>query len=157
MLLHLHKPGPPLDRFLELVTFFSGYDPGHRDDKPFFVWLNATRMHAWTRLSKEWEGKTGHGLYADGMAQHDHDIGPVLDKLDEWDIANNTIVVYSTDNGAEKFTWPDGGTIPFRPAQSGGGLAQCREGSPATPDPGTTPVTRTRAVRSPDRPQVHKA
>jgi len=82
--------------------------------KPFFVWLNATRMHVWTRLSPEWDGKTGHGLYADGMAQHDHDIGIVLDKLDEWGIADNTIVVYSTDNGAEKFTWPDGGTIPFR-------------------------------------------
>ena len=78
------------------------------------MWLNATRMHVWTHLSPEWDGKTGHGLYADGMAQHDHDIGIVLDKLDEWEIADNTIVVYSTDNGAEKFTWPDGGTIPFR-------------------------------------------
>ena len=48
------------------------------------------------------------------MAQHDHDIGKLLDKLDELGIADNTIVVYSTDNGAEKFTWPDGGTIPFR-------------------------------------------
>jgi arylsulfatase len=84
------------------------------DDKPFFVWLNATRMHVWTRLSSEWDGKTGHGLYADGMAQHDYDIGIVLDKLDELGIADNTIVVYSTDNGAEKITWPDGGTIPFR-------------------------------------------
>ncbi|TDI16611.1 MAG: arylsulfatase [Acidobacteria bacterium] len=84
------------------------------DDKPFFVWLNSTRMHVWTRLSPEWDGKTGYGLYADGMAQHDYDIGIVLDKLDEWGIADNTIVVYSTDNGAEKFTWPDGGTIPFR-------------------------------------------
>ena len=83
-------------------------------EKPFFVWLNATRMHVWTRLSPEWDGKTGHGLYADGMAQHDHDIGIVLDKLDELGIADNTIVIYSTDNGAEKFTWPDGGTIPFR-------------------------------------------
>ena len=52
----------------------------------------------------EWDGKTGHGLYADGMAQHDHDIGVLLDKLDELGIADNTIVVYSTDNGAEKFT-----------------------------------------------------
>jgi len=84
------------------------------DEKPFFVWLNATRMHVWTRLSPEWDGKTGYGLYADGMAQHDRDIGVVLDKLDEWGIADNTIVIYSTDNGAEKFTWPDGGTIPFR-------------------------------------------
>lgn len=84
------------------------------DDKPFFVWHNATRMHVWTHLSEEWDGKTGYGLYADGMAQHDHDIGILLDKLDELGIADNTIVVYSTDNGAEKFTWPDGGTIPFR-------------------------------------------
>jgi arylsulfatase A-like enzyme len=82
--------------------------------KPFFVWHNATRMHVWTHLSPEWDGKTGHGLYADGMAQHDHDVGVLLDKLDELGIADNTIVVYSTDNGAEKFTWPDGGTIPFR-------------------------------------------
>jgi arylsulfatase len=85
-----------------------------KNEKPFFVWLNATRMHVWTRLSPEWDGKTGHGLYADGMAQHDRDIGVVLDKLDEWGIADNTIVIYSTDNGAQKFTWPDGGTIPFR-------------------------------------------
>ena len=85
-----------------------------KNEKPFFVWLNATRMHVWTRLSPEWDGKTGYGLYADGMAQHDRDIGVVLDKLDEWGIADNTIVIYSTDNGAEKFTWPDGGTIPFR-------------------------------------------
>ena len=85
-----------------------------KNEKPFFVWLNATRMHVWTRLSPEWDGKTGHGLYADGMAQHDRDIGVVLDKLDEWGIADNTIVIYSTDNGAQKFTWPDGGTIPVR-------------------------------------------
>ena len=84
------------------------------DGKPFFVWLNATRMHVWTHLSEEWAGKTGHGLYADGMAQHDHDVGIVLDKLDELGVADNTIVIYSSDNGAEKFTWPDGGTTPFR-------------------------------------------
>jgi arylsulfatase len=83
-------------------------------DKPFFVWLNATRMHVWTHLSDEWAGKTGHGLFADGMAQHDHDVGIMLDKLDELGIADNTIVIYSSDNGAEKFTWPDGGTTPFR-------------------------------------------
>jgi arylsulfatase len=85
-----------------------------KEKKPFFVWMNATRMHVWTRLSEEWDGKTGYGLYADGMAQHDSDVGKLLDKLEELGIADNTIVVYSTDNGAEKFTWPDGGTIPFR-------------------------------------------
>ncbi len=82
-------------------------------DKPFFIWHNATRMHVWTHLSPEWDGKAGHGLYADGMAQHDHDVGMLLDKLDELKVADNTIVVYSTDNGAEVMTWPDGGTIPF--------------------------------------------
>ncbi|MGR8950443.1 MAG: arylsulfatase [Gammaproteobacteria bacterium] len=100
------------DEFRDAAVAFM--EKAVKDKKPFFVWLNATRMHVWTRLSPKWDGKTGHGLYADGMAQHDSDIGIVLDKLDELGIADNTIVVYSTDNGAEKFTWPDGGTIPFR-------------------------------------------
>ncbi len=100
------------DEFRDAAVAFI--EKAVEDEKPFFVWLNATRMHVWTRLSPEWDGKTGHGLYADGMAQHDYDIGIVLDKLDELGIADNTIVVYSTDNGAQKFTWPDGGTIPFR-------------------------------------------
>jgi len=100
------------DEFRDAAVAFM--EKAVEDEKPFFVWLNSTRMHVWTHLSPEWDGKTGHGLYADGMAQHDYDIGKVLDKLDELGIADNTIVVYSTDNGAEKFTWPDGGTIPFR-------------------------------------------
>jgi arylsulfatase A-like enzyme len=83
-------------------------------EKPFFVWHNSTRMHVWTRLSPEWDGKTGYGLYADGMADHDNQVGQLLDKLDELGIADNTIVVYSTDNGAELMSWPDGGTIPFK-------------------------------------------
>jgi arylsulfatase A-like enzyme len=82
--------------------------------KPFFVWHNATRMHVWTHLSDEYEGKSGYGLYADGMMQLDDGVGRLLDKLDELGIADNTIVIFSTDNGAEKFTWPDGGTTPFR-------------------------------------------
>ena len=98
--------------FLEASLSFI--ERAHRAGEPFFVWHNATRMHVWTRLSDEWEGKTGYGLYADGMAQHDADIGKLLDKLDELGIADDTIVIYSTDNGAEKLTWPDGGTIPFR-------------------------------------------
>jgi arylsulfatase len=71
-------------------------------------------MHVWTRLKKESEGKTGLGIYPDGMVEHDGHVGQLLDKLDELGIADNTIVMYSTDNGAEKFTWPDGGTAPFR-------------------------------------------
>jgi len=82
--------------------------------KPFFVWLSATRMHVWTRLKAESDGVTGIGLYPDGMVEHDGQIGIVLDLLDELGLAENTIVMYSTDNGAEKITWPDGGTTPFK-------------------------------------------
>lgn len=85
-----------------------------KDDKPFFIWWNSTRMHIFTHLSSEWDGKTGLGVYADGMSQHDHDVGQVLAKLKELGIEDNTIVMYSTDNGAETFTWPDGGTTMFR-------------------------------------------
>jgi arylsulfatase len=71
-------------------------------------------MHVWTRLAPESEGVTGLGIYPDGMVEHDGHVGQLLDKLDELGIADNTIVMYSTDNGAEAMTWPDGGTIPFR-------------------------------------------
>jgi arylsulfatase len=83
-------------------------------DKPFFLWWNSTRMHVWTRLKKESEGKTGLGIYPDGMVEHDGHVGQLLDKLKELGVDENTIVMYSTDNGAEVFTWPDGGTTPFR-------------------------------------------
>ena len=86
----------------------------HAADKPFFVWHNTTRMHVWTHLSEKYEEKSGYGLYADGMMEHDYHVGQLLDELDKLGIADNTIVVFSTDNGAEKFTWPDGGTTPFR-------------------------------------------
>ena len=70
-------------------------------------------MHVWTRLSPRWEGKSGYGLYADGMLEHDHDVGLLLKKLDELKITDNTIVIYTSDNGAQTFTWPDGGAIPW--------------------------------------------
>lgn len=89
-------------------------DRAHAADKPFFVWFNTTRMHVWTHLAPQWEGKTGYGLYADGLAEHDYDVGLVLKKLDELGIADNTIVVYSTDNGSQTNTFPDGGSEPFR-------------------------------------------
>jgi arylsulfatase A-like enzyme len=81
--------------------------------KPFFLWYNSTRMHVWTHLKKASQGKTGIGLYPDGMVEHDDFVGQVLKKLDDLGIADNTIVIYSTDNGAETFSWPDGGTTPF--------------------------------------------
>ncbi len=85
----------------------------HAEGKPFFVWFSATRMHVWTRLKPESQGVTGIGLYPDGMVEHDGTVGILLDKLDELGITDNTIVMYSTDNGAETFTWPDGGITPF--------------------------------------------
>jgi arylsulfatase A-like enzyme len=88
-------------------------DRAVKAEKPFFVWLNATRMHVWTRLKPESVGRTGIGLYPDGMVEHDDAVGRALAKLDELGIADNTIVIYSTDNGAESFTWPDGGITPF--------------------------------------------
>ena len=89
-------------------------EDAHREDKPFFVWWNSTRMHIFTHLKPESEGKTGLGIYADGMAEHDGQVGRLLSKLKELGIEDNTIVMYSTDNGAETFTWPDGGTTMFR-------------------------------------------
>lgn len=89
-------------------------DKAHEDGKPFFIWWNTTRMHIWTHLKPASQGKTGLGVYADGMVEHDAMVGELLKKLDELGIADNTIVMYSTDNGAEAMSWPDGGTIVFR-------------------------------------------
>jgi arylsulfatase len=86
----------------------------HKAGTPWFCYFNSTRMHVFTHLKKESEGKSGVGLYADGMIEHDGHVGQLLDLLDELGAADNTIVVYTTDNGAECFTWPDGGTTPFR-------------------------------------------
>ncbi len=82
--------------------------------KPFFLWWNSTRMHIFTHLKASSEGKTGLGIYADGMVEHDGHVGQVLAKLKELGLEQNTIVMYSTDNGAETFTWPDGGTTMFK-------------------------------------------
>jgi arylsulfatase A-like enzyme len=86
----------------------------HDAGKPWLCWMNTSRMHVWTRLKEESQGVTGLGLYPDGMTEHDQLIGRLLDLLDELDVADNTIVIYSTDNGAEVATWPDGGCAPFR-------------------------------------------
>ncbi|KHK02598.1 arylsulfatase [Desulfovibrio sp. TomC] len=83
-------------------------------DKPFFIWYNTSRMHVFTHLKKESQGKTGLGVYADGMVEHDAMVGQLLNKLKELGLEENTIVMYSTDNGSESFSWPDGGTTMFR-------------------------------------------
>jgi arylsulfatase len=82
--------------------------------KPFFLWYNSTAMHFRTHLAAKNRGKSGQDDYSDRMVTHDEQIGQVLDKLDELGIADNTIVMYSTDNGPENDTWPDGANTPFR-------------------------------------------
>ena len=83
-------------------------------DKPFFLWYNSTAMHFRTHVAPKNIGKSGQDPYSDRMVVHDEQIGQMLDKLDELGIADNTIVMYSTDNGPENDTWPDGATTPFR-------------------------------------------
>ena len=83
-------------------------------NKPFFLWHNSTRMHVWTHLSPKWQDKSGFGLYADGMRELDWEVGEILKKIDDLGIADNTIVLFTSDNGAEIFSWPDGGNHPFR-------------------------------------------
>src|SRR4029079_12019247 len=100
------------EEFLDASLKFI--DKAVKDDKPFFVWWNSTRMHIFTHLKKESQGVTGLGVYPDGMVEHDGHVGKLLNKLDELGIADNTIVIYTTDNGAETFSWPDCGTTPLR-------------------------------------------
>ncbi len=89
-------------------------DSSHETGDPFFLWFCPTRMHIFTHLKPESEGVTGLGVFPDGMVEHDGHVGQLLQKLDDLGIAENTIVVYATDNGAQVFSWPDGGTTPFR-------------------------------------------
>ena len=95
----------------ETVKFI---DKEQQGGKPWFVWFNTTRMHIHTHLKPESQGKTGLGIAPDGMVEHDGHIGQLLKKLDDLGVADNTIVIWTTDNGAEVFSWPDGGTTPFR-------------------------------------------
>ena len=89
-------------------------DRQHRANRPFFIWHNATRMHVYTHVPPSYDGKTGLNFYADGMVQHDDHVGMLLKKLDDLGIADNTIVIYSTDNGPHFNEWPDGAITPFR-------------------------------------------
>jgi arylsulfatase len=127
------------DEFTDAAIAFI--EKAHKAGKPFFVWLSATRMHVWTRLKDESVGVTGIGIYPDGMVEHDKTVGRVLAKLEELGIVDNTIVMYSTDNGAEKFTWPDGGTTPFAGEKGttweGGFRVPCVIRWPGVIEPGT--------------------
>jgi arylsulfatase len=86
----------------------------HAEGGPWFCYFNSTRMHVFTHLKPESVGKTGFGVYPDGMVEHDGHVGVLLDLLEELGVADDTIVVYTTDNGAETVTFPDGGATPFR-------------------------------------------
>ena len=127
------------DEFTNAAIAFI--EKAHKEGKPFFVWLSATRMHVWTHLKPESEGVTGIGLYPDGMVEHDKTVGRVLAKLEELGIIDKTIIMYSTDNGAEKFTWPDGGTTPFAGEKGstweGGFRVPCVIRWPGVIEPGT--------------------
>jgi arylsulfatase len=109
--------------------------------KPFFIWWNSTRMHIFTHLKKESQGRTGLGIYPDGMVEHDGHVGQVLAKLKDLGLDQNTIVMYSTDNGAEAMSWPDGGATMFRGEKNtnweGGYRVPCAIRWPGVIKPGT--------------------
>ena len=117
-------PGPNMDKSAkfdmtnvdeELVRRSNDFmERSVKAGKPFFLWHNSTRTHVWTHLAPKWQGKSGFGLYADAMMELDHLVGELLKKVDDLGIADNTIVLFTSDNGAEIFTWPDGGNHPFR-------------------------------------------
>jgi arylsulfatase len=120
-------------------------DKAKKDGKPFFIWHNTTRMHVWTFLSDKYKAmqnsQTNYGLEEAGMQQMDDAIGALLKHLDDIGLADNTIVVFTTDNGAETFTWPDGGNTPFKgqkgTAYEGGFRAPCIARWPGKIKPGT--------------------
>jgi arylsulfatase A-like enzyme len=100
------------EEFLNAALDFI--DRKQKENTPWFCYFNPTRMHVWTHLKPSSQGKTGHGLYPDGMVELDGLVAALLKKLDDLGIANDTIVVFTTDNGAEVMSFPDGGQTPFR-------------------------------------------
>jgi arylsulfatase A-like enzyme len=116
-------------------------DRSAKSGKPFFCWFNSTRTHIYTFLKPSSKGKTGLGLNADAMVEMDGMVGQLLNKLDELGIADNTIVLWTTDNGAEVFSWPDGGTTPFKGEKNtnweGGYRVPCVMRWPGVIKPGT--------------------
>ncbi len=120
-------------------------DKAKNDGKPFFVWHNTTRMHVFTYIPPKYQAmmnyKTNYGLEEAGMAQMDDSIGALLKHLDDIGEADNTIVIFTTDNGAEVFTWPDGGMTPFKATKGtvfeGGFRVPCIIRWPGKVKPGT--------------------
>jgi arylsulfatase A-like enzyme len=116
----IEDSGPLTRKRMETVDeeFLAGslkfIDKAHKQDKPFFVWFNSTRMHYYTHVQESQRGRSGQGFYNDAMMEHDDHVGALLNKLDELGIADNTIVIYSTDNGPHFNMWPDAAITPFR-------------------------------------------
>jgi arylsulfatase A-like enzyme len=146
------QAGPPGSKY-DMETFDAVLveqskafmDRAKKEGKPFFIWHNTTRMHVFTYLSPKYQAqmnyKTNYGVEEAGMAQLDDDIGALLKHLDDIGEASNTIVVFTTDNGAEVFTWPDGGMTPFRATKGtvfeGGFRVPCLIRWPGRVKPGT--------------------
>jgi arylsulfatase A-like enzyme len=146
------QAGPPGSKY-DMETFDAVLvqasnafmDKAKKDGKPFFIWHNTTRMHVFTYLSPKYQAtmnyKTNYGVEEAGMVQMDEDIGALLKHLDDIGEANNTIVIFTTDNGAEVFTWPDGGMTPFRATKGtvfeGGFRVPCIIRWPGQVKPGT--------------------
>jgi len=143
----IENTGPLTRKRMETVdTEFlaAAKDFIQRNDKagtPWFCYFNSTRMHINTHLKAESVGKTGLGIYPDGMVEHDGHVGELLKLLDDIGATDNTIVVYTTDNGAEVMSWPDGGSTPFRGEKAtnweGGFRVPCAIRWPGNIEPGT--------------------
>jgi arylsulfatase len=97
-----------------LAATLKFIDKAYKSEKPFFVWFNATRMHFYTHIGNQDVGLSGQGFYNDAMVGHDKQVGQLLGKLDDLGIADDTIVIYSTDNGPHYNTWPDAAITPYR-------------------------------------------
>jgi len=97
-----------------LSAGLSFIDKAHKSKKPFFMWFNSSRMHYHTHVKDEQLGASGQGFYNDAMVEHDDHVGRLLEKLDDLGIDDNTIVIYSTDNGPHYNMWPDAAITPFR-------------------------------------------
>src|SRR3954469_1648132 len=131
------------DEILEHAMDFI--DKGKGEGVPFFCWLNPTRMHVVTHLSEKYEKtrtpQNGWSMHEAGMAQLDDIVGSVMKKLADMGVEDETIVVFTTDNGTENFTWPDGGQTPFA-----GGKGTAMEGGFRVPCivrwPGQIPAGR---------------
>ena len=123
----------------------SFMDKAKQDGKPFFIWHNTTRMHVFTYISPKYQAlmnyQSNYGLEEAGMAQLDESVGAILKHLEDIGEAENTIVIFSTDNGAEVFTWPDGGMTPFKATKGtvfeGGFRVPCIVRWPGHVKPGT--------------------